>query len=45
MFGDVTDLVGWIYVGKIQKQKHATHMLQACGLGSSNERSLAGGRR
>jgi len=36
MFGNVTALVGWIYIGKIQEQKHAAHMLQACGLGSSH---------
>ena len=35
MFGNVTALVGWIYIGELQKQKHAAHMLQACGLGSS----------
>jgi len=35
MFGNVTALVGWIYIGKIQEQKHDAHMLQACGLGSS----------
>jgi len=35
MFGNVTALVGWIYIGKIQEQKHHAHMLQACGLGSS----------
>jgi len=35
MFGNVTALVGWIYIGEIQEQKHAAHMLQACGLGSS----------
>jgi len=35
MFGDVTALVGLIYIGEIQEQKHAAHMLQACGLGSS----------
>ena len=35
MFGNVTALVGWIYVGEILGQKHAAHMLEACGLGSS----------
>jgi len=35
MFGNVTALVGWIYIGEIQDQKHAAHMLQACGLGFS----------
>ena len=35
MFGNVTDLVGWIYIGEIQELKHAAHMLQACGLRSS----------
>jgi len=29
MFDNVTVLVGWIYIGKIQEQKHASHMLQA----------------
>ena len=38
MFGNVTTLVGWIYIGEIQEQKHAAHMLQACGLGSSHLR-------
>jgi hypothetical protein len=28
MFGGVTALVGWIYVGEVQGQKHAAHMLQ-----------------
>jgi len=35
MFGNVTALVGWIYIGEVQKQKHAASMLQACGLGFS----------
>ena len=35
MFGNVTAVVGWIYIGEIQEQKHAAHMLQTCGLGSS----------
>jgi len=35
MFGNVAALVGWIYIGEIQEQKHAGHMLQACGPGSS----------
>ena len=34
MFGNVTAFVSWIYIGEIQKQKHAAHVLQACGLGS-----------
>ena len=33
MFGNVTALEGLHWV--IQGQKHASHMLQACGLGSS----------
>jgi hypothetical protein len=36
MFGNVTALVGWNYTGEIQEQKHAAHMLQACGLGFSH---------
>ena len=35
MFGNVTALVGWIYIGEIQEEKDAAHMLQACGLGLS----------
>ena len=35
MFGNVTALEGSHVTGKIQEQKHAAHMLQACGLGSS----------
>ena len=35
MFGNVTALVGLIRIGEIQEQKHAAHMLQACGLGST----------
>ena len=35
MLGNVTALAGWIYIGEILEQKHASHMLQACGLGSS----------
>jgi len=35
MFGNVTALVGWIYVGGLKRQKHAAHTFQACGLGSS----------
>ena len=37
MFDNVTALVGWIYIGEIQEQKHAAHMLQTCGLGSSQQ--------
>ena len=42
MFGNVAALVGWIHVGVIQGQKHAAHMLQACGLGSSQAELVEG---
>jgi len=35
MFGNVTALVGLHVTGKYRDEKHAAHMLQACGLGSS----------
>jgi len=35
MLGNVTALVGWHVTGKMQGRKHDAHMLQACGLGSS----------
>ena len=43
MFGNVTALVGWIYIGEIQEQRHPAHMLQACGLRSSRRVAFAGG--
>ena len=36
MFGNVTALVGLHVTGKYRDEKHAAHMLQECGLGSSH---------
>ena len=37
MFGNVTALVGLICIDEMQEQKHAAHLLQLCGLGSSQD--------
>ena len=34
MCGNVTVVVGWIYIGEIRELKHAARVLQAVGLGS-----------
>ena len=39
MFGDVAAHVGLHVTEKKQGQTHAAHMLQACGLGSSQNHS------
>ena len=43
MFGNVTALVGLHVTGKIQELKHAAHLIQACGLGSSQVMSTRPG--
>ena len=41
MFGNVTARVGWTCMEEVQEQKHAAHMIQACGLGCSQVMSPA----